>query len=130
LSDDIYGTDIAQTTNQDWQTTATADVAIVSGPGNLQQALERRWGTRVGALFYAPDYGNPLFDMLSGPINQNWIDQATAAARTCLMGDPRVADVQVTVIPDPKKRTVLFQCLWTDISRNTGQVSQAVNVNV
>lgn len=127
---DIFGTDISQATNQDWQVTATGDVATVSGPTNLQQALERRWGTRLGALFYDPSYGNPVFNMLSGAINQNWISHATAAARTCLMADSRVADVQVTVTPDPAKRTVLFTMLWTANDGTTGTVQNEVSTGV
>ncbi|KLU66297.1 25-like lysozyme [Desulfosporosinus acididurans] len=127
---DIFGTDIAQTTNQDWQVTATSDVATVSGLENLQQALERRWGTRMGALFYDPSYGNTVFDMLSKPVNQNWISQATVAARTCLMGDSRIADVQVTVTPNPATRSVLFAMLWTANDGTTGILQKEVNVGV
>lgn len=130
MSDDVFGTDIAQTQGQDWKTTAQSDVSVVSGTDNLQQALERRWGTRLGALFYASGYGNPVFDMLSEPITPDWTVRATASAKTCLLGDPRVSDVQVTVTPNPEKRTVLFQCLWTAVNGSTGQIQQGVNVGV
>jgi len=127
---DVYGTDIVQTAGQDWQASPQGDLAVASGRSNLQQALVRRWGTRVGALFYAPDYGNPVLDMLSGPVNQTWLDTATTAARTCLLGDARVADVQVTTSTNAAQRSVLFTCLWTDISGNTGQMQQGVSVGV
>lgn len=127
---DIYGTDIAQTASQDWQVTSTSDVATVSGPDNLQQALERRANTRVGALFYAPDYGNPIFDTLSGPYNQDWVNRAIAGARSCLLGDSRIADAQVTVTPNPGKRTVSLFYSWTDVNGNTGQFPQEVSVGV
>lgn len=127
---DIYGTDIAQTANQDWQVTATSDVATVSGPDNLQQALMRRANTRVGALFYAPSYGNPIYDMLSGPYNQDWVNRATAGARNCLLGDPRIKDTQVTVTPNPATRTVTIFYSWTDVNGNTGQFPQEVSTGV
>ncbi|GMA59740.1 hypothetical protein NZD89_09350 [Alicyclobacillus fastidiosus] len=127
---DIYGTDLAQTANQDWQTTATADVATVSGPTNLVQALQRRTSTRVGALFYAPSYGNPIYDLLSLPINDDWVSNAETAGQTCLLGDPRVASAQVTVTPNPEARTVSVYYSWTDLNGNTGQFSQEVPVSV
>lgn len=130
MSDNIYGTDIAQTSNQDWGVTAQSDVTLVSGPANLQAALERRWGTRVGALFYAPSYGNPIFDHLSENITDDWIEQRAIDARTCLLGDSRLSDVQVTITPNPEKRTVLFQCYWTDVTGNTGTLTQEVSVGV
>lgn len=130
MADDIYGTDIAQTFDQDWGTTATADIATVSGPENLVQALKRRTGTRVGALFYAPSYGNPIYDMLSLPITDNWVSSAQAAGRTCLLGDPRIADAQVTVSPNPSKRKVSVYFSWTDVNGTNGSFSQEVSVNV
>lgn len=130
MSDDIYGTDLAQTSNQDWQTTATADVATVSGPANLVQALQRRTSTRVGALFYAPTYGNGIYDLLSLPINNDWISNAETACEACILGDPRVADASVTVTPNPSARTVSVYYSWTDINGNTGSFTQEVPVSV
>ncbi|WP_088185827.1 GPW/gp25 family protein [Desulfosporosinus sp. FKA] len=127
---DIYGTDIFQTVNQDWQVTGTSDIATISGLENLNQALKRRANTRVGVLFYAPSYGNPIYDMLSGPYNQDWVNRATAGARNCLLGDPRIKDVQVTVNPNANTRTVSIFYSWTDTNGNTGQFPQEVSTLV
>ncbi|GIM45967.1 hypothetical protein DNHGIG_15160 [Collibacillus ludicampi] len=127
---DIFGVDIAQTDVQDWGTTSQGDLALVAGVDNLHQALERRWATPYGALFYAPDYGNTIFDMLSEPITPDWIERAIVAARSCILADPRVADVQVTVTPFPEKRIVHFLNKWVAVDGSSGQFTGQVTVGV
>lgn len=126
---DVFGTDFSLSSG-DRVVSAVGDYVMVSGTDNLQQALERRWGTRKRALFYAPDYGNGVYDLLSQPITSNWIDQATRAASQCILDDPRVSDVQVTVTPNPQKRTVVFQFQWTAVDGSTGVLTQEVITGV
>jgi hypothetical protein len=60
---DVFGTDCLLSNGQ-LTATGTGDVATVSGPDNLKQALELALGTRPGELVYHAAYGNRAYLLL------------------------------------------------------------------
>lgn len=63
--------------------------ALLSGPGNLLEALQRRMATPRGALFYDPGYGSSLPDWLGEDITDDGLG-AAVTAELDLEEDPRV----------------------------------------
>lgn len=47
--------------------TASGDIALVSGPANLEQALKHRIRTAIGGHKYHLEYGSNIPDMISKP---------------------------------------------------------------
>lgn len=62
---------------------------LLSGPGNLLEALQRRMATPKGALFYDPSYGSSLTDWLGEGITDDGLG-AAVTAEVDLEEDPRV----------------------------------------
>jgi phage baseplate assembly protein W len=72
-----FGTDIAGTTDLD------SGLSLVSGERVLAEALVRRLTTPRGALFYAPDYGSDVRELLLARVDA----RALAAWRARIEGE-------------------------------------------
>lgn len=85
--------------------TYQGDAALVDDKANVRGAIERRLNTPLGGLFAHPGYGNPVYDLLSEPLDGVWPGKAMAGVRQCLDQEPRirVESVQVEVYPEQRK---------------------------
>lgn len=81
------GVDLA---DPDLTVTYQGDLALTDGKDNVKNALLRRLNTPLGALFAHPEYGNPVFDLISDVINAAWAGKAVAGIRECLDQEPRI----------------------------------------
>jgi len=90
------GVDLA---SPDLIATYTGDIKLADDRENVRQAIIRRLNTPLGGLFSHPEYGNPLWDHLSGVMDQSWPSKAEGAIRICLAQEPRITveSVQVTI---------------------------------
>lgn len=70
--------------------------ALVSGQALLIESLARRLRTRKGALFYDPEYGSFLPDVLGEGFSDNGAEVAVLCELD-LEGDPRVISAAVDV---------------------------------
>jgi len=96
----------------DLRTTLQGDLALIEDKENVRAAIIRRLDTPMGKLFSHPDYGNPLHDLLSEPINQDFEGRAVIAIQQCLSKEPRIKleGVEVTLVPE--QRQVLFNITY------------------
>lgn len=101
---DILGVDLAH----NGRITSNGDLAIVSGPDNVRQAVTRRLNTPRGSLFAHPTYGNPVYDMLSEPITESWIGRAISCIQECLSDEPRIILINISTQVIPESRNVCF----------------------
>ena len=85
---------------------AQGDLFAAAGMDNLIESLKRRLQTRMGALFYDPEYGNPALDLLSKPMSPDYASRYAAFSRECLLQDHRVAEATVVVEVLPEARSV------------------------
>lgn len=83
--DGLSGPDISG--EQDWNTIYNAD--------NVRQALLIRLNCRKGDLWAHPEFGNPIWDMLSRPMDENFEEDATQAIRECLSAEPRAEEIRI-----------------------------------
>lgn len=92
----------------DLRTTLQGDLALTDDRENVRAAMMRRLDTPLGGLFSHPDYGNPLHDMLSDPIDQNFAGRAVIAIRQCLNQEPRIKVKGIEITAEPEQRRVVF----------------------
>lgn len=85
--------------------TYQGDTALVEDKVNVRKAIERRLNTPLGRLFAHPEYGNPVHDLLSEPMDDAWQGKAIAGIRQCLAQEPRikVEAVQVEIFLEDRK---------------------------
>lgn len=94
---DSLGTSLAFGLNENLKVNYLGNYALVSGKANVQQAVELRINTQIGALVLHPEYGNPVFALLSEPLDDNFPVKAELAVRECLAGETRISIHSVTV---------------------------------
>lgn len=88
--------------------TPTGDLALTEDTANVRAAVLRLLNTRPGDLLAHPDIGNPVWDMLSDPITDGWLDLAKAAILNCLEAEPRITVQNITTEPIPEQRLIRF----------------------
>jgi phage baseplate assembly protein W len=103
---------------------AQGGLFTASGMDNLIESLKRRLQTRVGALFYDPEYGNPALEMLSQPLTQDYSSRYAAQTRECLMQDRRVATSTVAVEIFPESRLVRCSIEIVESSGESGSFEE------
>ncbi|HWP96402.1 MAG TPA: GPW/gp25 family protein [Syntrophomonadaceae bacterium] len=89
----------------DLRSTLQGDLALAADRENVRSAMMRRLDTPLGGLFSHSEYGNPVHDLLSEPIDATFEGRATAGIRQCLSQEPRIEmkNVEVTVVPEQRK---------------------------
>lgn len=110
------GRDLKISGTAGWLSTAQGDLAIndfadistVNDIAVVDQALKQRLNTRKGELWAHPGYGNPVFDILSELMSQDWYMQAVAALKKCINDEPRAECVDVSYTSVPQERRVEF----------------------
>lgn len=128
MSSDLYA-DLA-TVNGDLAITVQGDLGTVSGTDNLAAALQRRFTTPRGALFYDQTYGNPLLARLSQPMGRDFEQAAIADVRACMLGDSRVQDAAVQVMLDREQRTLMVKVSFKAKDGTTGSFEKGVSIRV
>lgn len=110
------GTDLKITGTAGWFTTTHGDLAVndfsdigtVYDLAVVDQALKQRLNTRKGDLWAHPEYGNPVFDILSDLMTQEWYMQAVALLKECIDDEPRAECVNISYTSTPQERSVVF----------------------
>lgn len=128
MGDPLY-TDLAYL-NGDLAVNAQGDLYTVSGIDNLTAALQRRFETPLGALFYDTTYGNNLYSRLSKPMGQNFEKDVINDVTKAMLADRRVKSVTVQVAIQREQRIVMVNVSFKDINGNTGSFQQGVNMGV
>ena len=98
MAGEHFGTDLAVDDRGDVLVAAGGDVALVSGVGNLVQALRLRLATPRGGLWKHAEYGCDVLPYLSGddtPTNRTAVAQEVEAA---CEDDPRVDTARAQVV--------------------------------
>jgi hypothetical protein len=90
-----YGTDISATTGLDPAFT------LVTGTRALAEAAFRRLTTQRGSLFYAPDYGTDLREILLGKVDARRLEQWRVRIESELRKDDRIDTVTASLSYDP-----------------------------
>lgn len=99
------GVDLA---GHDLRNTPQGDLALMEDIENVRYAIYRRLETPLRSLFAHPDYGNPVHDLLSEPMDQTWQGKAIAGIRECLAQEPRITVLKVVVDIDIENRKAVF----------------------
>lgn len=86
----------------------TGDMATVDDLALVDQALKLRLNTRRGELWAHPDYGNPVFDILSDLMSDAWLANAVNGLTVCINDEPRAECVSVSYEATPQDRRVTF----------------------
>lgn len=86
-----FGTDISAVDDLD------RDFTLVSGETTLAQALARRLQTPRGGLFYDPDYGYDVRELLLESLTAARISQAQAAISAECVKDERVVTATAAI---------------------------------
>ncbi|SDI48938.1 GPW/gp25 family protein [Paenibacillus naphthalenovorans] len=98
--------------DDDHRITNQGDYALASGGKNIDLALIRRLKTPLGSLFYDPTYGNPVYDMLGDPMNDDFVQKAQDGISRCVQGEQRVQLVRVEVYLANEDRTTRFRVVY------------------
>lgn len=110
------GRDLKITGTAGWFATTQGDLALndfedigtVDDVAVVDQALKQRLNTRKGDLWAHPEYGNPIFDILSELMSDDWYMQAVAVLKDCINDEPRADCINVSYSSTPEKRSVEF----------------------
>lgn len=80
---------------------AQGDLDAIYGVENVKEALYRRLVTPKGALFWIPDYGTRLMELLNQPATQSNLDLLEMEVRRAIQDEPRLdSDSSVRVYYD------------------------------
>lgn len=105
MANQKLGVDLA---GPDLVPTYQGDASLVDDKVNVRGAIMRRLNTPLGRLFNHPEYGNPVYDILSEPMDEAWAGKAMAGIRQCLAQEPRIKVESVKVDMYPEQRTAVF----------------------
>lgn len=86
----------------------TGDMAVVDDIALVDQALKLRLNTRKGELWAHPSYGNPVFDILSDLMSEDWLANAVNGLTDCINDEPRAECLGVSYKAVPQERRVEF----------------------
>lgn len=92
----------------DLPTTYQGDTALLEDRANVRAAMIRRLDTPLGGLFSHPEYGNPVHDILSEPMDAAWVGKAESGLRQCLAQEPRIVVESITSDIYPEERKAVF----------------------
>ncbi|WP_041275356.1 GPW/gp25 family protein [Desulforamulus ruminis] len=102
------GTALAFTLQENLQINSRGRYRVQDGPENVRQAVWLRIHTPLGALVLHPEYGNPVYDLLSEPMDETWPTRAALAMRECLSYEPRIEVQAVQIKLSHEERKVQF----------------------
>lgn len=105
MANQKLGVDLA---GPDLVPTYQGDAALVDDRANVRGAIMRRLNTPLGGLFAHPEYGNPVHDLLSEPMDEAWSGKAVAGIRQCLNQEPRIKVESMWVGMLPELRLAVF----------------------
>lgn len=109
LGVDLAGPDLAPTYQ--------GDLALVEDKANVKGAILRRLNTPLGGLFAHPWYGNPVFNIISEPMDESWQGKAIAGIWQCLEREPRIRVESVSIEVYPEQRIATFNIMYSLIER-------------
>jgi hypothetical protein len=95
-----FGIDLSATTGLDPAFT------LVSGDRILAEAALRRLTTQRGSLFYAPDYGTDVRELLLGKMDVRRLADWRARIEAEIRKDDRISSVRASLVFDPQRATV------------------------
>ncbi|KEO81030.1 hypothetical protein [Tumebacillus flagellatus] len=104
--------------------TSQGDVGLATSADSLKADLVRRFGTPLGALFYDPNFGNPMLSRLSQPMSQGFEAACSQDARACVMADARVLEAGATVFIDRENRRISCVVEYRDVYGGTGRIEE------
>lgn len=104
--DDWAGTDFSL--EGDLGVTNQGDYSTVSSYQNVDAAVIRRMKTPLGALWYDPNYGNGVYDLLSKPMDAEFVVSAKQQLQTCLEGEERIHFISANVRIENEDRMARF----------------------
>ncbi len=87
---------------------------LSSGRTNLAMAIARRFKTPRGALFYAPDYGFSLINLLSSEMSGAQITAQGSAIEAEAMKDERVQSATATLNYTAATRSLIVTLVLED----------------
>lgn len=90
----------------------TGDVRLIEDKENVRGAILRQLNTPLGGLFAHPEYGNPVYDILSEIMDDAWAGKAVVGIRQCLAQEPRIKVESVRVDLSPEQRWAVFEILY------------------
>ena len=90
------------------EVTHLKDFETIHSADNVRQALLIRLNCRKGDLWAHPNFGNPVWDMLSRPMDENFIGDATRGIKECLSAEPRAELIRIEAQPDYLSRQIDF----------------------
>lgn len=80
-----------------------ATFQLVTGARVVSEAIVRRLTTKRGTLFYAPDYGSDVRDLLLAKMDQRRLDAARATIKAEVLKDERVESATVSLSFNPRE---------------------------
>lgn len=104
LGVDLAGPDLAPTYQ--------GDISLVDDKQNVRGAIMRRLNTPLGGLFFHPEYGNPVHNLLSEPVDASWPGKAVAGIYQCLGQEPRITVESVGIDVYPEQRLAVFNIIY------------------
>lgn len=91
-----YGIDISATSGLD------PNFTLVTGDRVLAEAAFRRLTTQRGSLFYAPDYGTDVREMLLGRVDARRLGEWRARIEAEVRKDDRIESAKAALSFDPQ----------------------------
>lgn len=84
------------------------DLDLINDIALVRQALIVRLNTRQGDLWSHPQYGNPVYDILSDLMTPDWFARAITGITDCINDEPRAQCINVSYTAVPQERRVEF----------------------
>jgi|GEM_PF-1576805 Gene 25-like lysozyme. len=84
------------------------DMGLIHSADNVRQAILMRLNCQKGNLWAHPEYGNPLLDMLSLPMTEDFVHEATRAIKECLLAESRAELVEIVPEIEAIHRRIAF----------------------
>lgn len=118
--------------------TASGDLATVEGPRLVIQSRVRELLTPygfcaryvrdyTGVKLVDADYGNPVYLILSDPLNEIPLEGVAAACQYVMLKDSRVANARVTPDVVPDVGLILLRIEFTLVTGEQGQLELTLN---
>jgi phage baseplate assembly protein W len=102
-----FGTDLSATSGLD------PSFSLVSGIRVVEEAAVRRLTTQRGTLFYAPDYGTDVREMLAAKLDTARLSAWRSRIEAELLKDDRVETVRAVLTFTPATESVTVQVAGT-----------------
>lgn len=98
------------------------DADTIDDAALVDQALRLRLNTRKGELWAHPDYGNPVYDILSDLMTDEWFARAISGLTDCINDEPRASCTGVTYTAVPQERRVEFTIQYKIVDGRQGNL--------